>query len=187
MATDISRSARITPKSKFVRHTKVPTQIFETSSDLAKFVASVVADLVRKKNEQNIPAVLGLPTGSTPLGVYRELIRMHNEEGLDFSNVITFNLDEYWPMDPESIHSYHKFMHENFFDHVNVKQENIHIPRGDIAAEDVDIFCEEYERLIESYGGLDLQLLGIGRSGHIGFNEPGSARNSLTRLVNLDP
>lgn len=187
MATDISRSARITPKSKFVRHTKVPTQIFETSSDLAKFVASVVADLVRKKNEQNIPAVLGLPTGSTPLGVYRELIRMHNEEGLDFSNVITFNLDEYWPMDPDSIHSYHKFMHENFFDHVNVKQENIHIPRGDIAAEDVDIFCEEYERLIESYGGLDLQLLGIGRSGHIGFNEPGSARNSLTRLVNLDP
>ncbi len=112
---------------------------------------------------------------------------MHNEEQLDFSNVVTFNLDEYWPMDPESIHSYHKFMHENFFDHVNVNPDNIHIPQGNIAAEDVDAYCEEYERTIEQYGGLDLQLLGIGRSGHIGFNEPGSARNSLTRLVNLDP
>ncbi|QDT42232.1 Glucosamine-6-phosphate deaminase 1 [Gimesia alba] len=187
MATDLSRSVHVTPKSKFVRHTKVPTVIFETSSELAKYVASVVADLIRKKNEAGVSTILGLPTGSTPLGVYRELIRLHNEEQLDFSNVITFNLDEYWPMDPDSIHSYHKFMHENFFDHVNVKPENIHIPRGDIAAEDVDSFCEEYEHSIEKVGGLDLQLLGIGRSGHIGFNEPGSARNSLTRLVNLDP
>ena len=187
MVTDLSRSVHVTPKSKFVRHTKVPTVIFETSSELAKYVASVVADLVRSKNEAGVPTILGLPTGSTPLGVYRELIRLHNEEQLDFSNVITFNLDEYWPMDPDSIHSYHKFMHENFFDHVNVKPENIHIPRGDIAAEDVDSYCEEYEHSIEQVGGLDLQLLGIGRSGHIGFNEPGSARNSLTRLVNLDP
>lgn len=187
MAIDVSRTVHVTPKSKFVRHTKVPTLIFETSSELAKYVASVVADLIRKKNEAGVPTILGLPTGSTPLGVYRELIRLHNEEGLDFSNVITFNLDEYWPMDPDSIHSYHKFMHENFFDHVNVKPENIHIPRGDIAAENVDAFCEEYERSMEQVGGLDLQLLGIGRSGHIGFNEPGSARNSLTRLVNLDP
>ena len=187
MAIDISRSVHVTPKSKFVRHTKVPTVIFETSSELAKYVAGVVADLIRKKNKAGSAAILGLPTGSTPLGVYRELIRLHNEEQLDFSNVITFNLDEYWPMDPESIHSYHKFMQENFFDHVNVKPEKIHIPRGDIPAEEVDLFCEEYERTIEQFGGLDLQLLGIGRSGHIGFNEPGSARNSLTRLVNLDP
>lgn len=187
MAIDISRSVHVTPKSKFVRHTKVPTVIFETSSELAKYVASVVAELIRSKNEAGVPTILGLPTGSTPLGVYRELIRLHNEEQLDFSNVISFNLDEYWPMDPESIHSYHKFMQENFFDHVNVKPENIHIPRGDISAENVDTFCEEYERGIEKVGGLDLQLLGIGRSGHIGFNEPGSARNSLTRLVNLDP
>lgn len=187
MAIDISRSVHVTPKSKFVRHTKVPTVIFETSSELARYVAGVVADLIRKKNNAGNPAILGLPTGSTPLGVYRELIRLHNEEQLDFSNVITFNLDEYWPMAPDSIHSYHKFMQENFFDHVNVKPENIHIPRGDIPAEEVDLFCEEYERAIEQYGGLDLQLLGIGRSGHIGFNEPGSARNSLTRLVNLDP
>ncbi|WP_298869195.1 glucosamine-6-phosphate deaminase [uncultured Gimesia sp.] len=187
MAIDTARNVHVTPKSKFVRHTKVPTLIFETSSELAKYVASVVADLVRSKNESKKPTILGLPTGSTPLGVYRELIRLHNEEGLDFSNVVTFNLDEYWPMDPTSIHSYHKFMWENFFDHVNIKPENIHIPRGDIAAEDVDAFCEEYERSIEQFGGLDLQLLGIGRSGHIGFNEPGSARNSLTRLVNLDP
>lgn len=187
MSIDTARSAHVTPKSKFVRHTKVPTVIFETSSELAKYVASVVSDLIRSKNKANTPTILGLPTGSTPLGVYRELIRMHNEEQLDFSNVVTFNLDEYWPMDPESIHSYHKFMHENFFDHVNVNPDNIHIPQGNIAAEDVDAYCEEYERTIEQYGGLDLQLLGIGRSGHIGFNEPGSARNSLTRLVNLDP
>lgn len=187
MAIDTARTVHVTPKSKFVRHTKVPTLIFETSSELAKHVANVVADLIRSKIKEDLPTILGLPTGSTPLGVYRELIRMHNEEQLDFSNVITFNLDEYWPMAQESIHSYHTFMHENFFDHVNVKPENIHIPRGDIAAEDVDSFCEEYERTIEKFGGLDLQLLGIGRSGHIGFNEPGSARNSLTRLVNLDP
>lgn len=187
MSIDTARTVHVTPKSKFVRHTKVPTVIFETSSELAKYVASVVADLIRSKNKANTPTILGLPTGSTPLGVYRELIRMHNDEQLDFSNVVTFNLDEYWPMDPESIHSYHKFMHENFFDHVNVNPDNIHIPQGNIAAEDVDAFCEEYERAIEQYGGLDLQLLGIGRSGHIGFNEPGSARNSLTRLVNLDP
>tara|TARA_R110002111_G_scaffold261984_1_gene336608 strand:- start:86325 stop:88223 length:1899 start_codon:yes stop_codon:yes gene_type:complete len=187
MAIDTARPVHVTPKSRFVRHTKVPTVIFETSSELAKYVASVVAKLIRAKNEAKTPVILGLPTGSTPLGVYRELIRLHNEEQLDFSNVVTFNLDEYWPMDPESIHSYHKFMRENFFDHVNVKPENIHIPRGDIAAEDVDAYCEEYERTIEKFGGLDLQLLGIGRSGHIGFNEPGSARNSLTRLVNLDP
>ncbi len=187
MAIDTARPVHVTPKSRFVRHTKVPTVIFETSSELAKYVASVVAKLIRAKNEAKTPVILGLPTGSTPLGVYRELIRLHNEEQLDFSNVVTFNLDEYWPMDPESIHSYHKFMWENFFDHVNVKPENIHIPRGDIAAEDVDAYCEEYERTIEKFGGLDLQLLGIGRSGHIGFNEPGSARNSLTRLVNLDP
>lgn len=187
MAIDTARAVHVTPKSKFVRHTKVPTVIFETSSELAKYVASVVAKLIRSKNEAKTPVILGLPTGSTPLGVYRELIRLHNEEQLDFSNVITFNLDEYWPMEPESIHSYHKFMRENFFEHVNIKPENIHIPRGDIAAEDVDAYCEEYERAIESFGGLDLQLLGIGRSGHIGFNEPGSARNSLTRLVNLDP
>jgi len=187
MAIDTARPVHVTPKSKFVRHTKVPTVIFETSSELAKYVASVVAKLIRSKNDTKTPVILGLPTGSTPLGVYRELIRLHNEEQLDFSNVVTFNLDEYWPMDPDSIHSYHKFMRVNFFDHVNVNPENIHIPRGDIAAEDVDAYCEEYERTIEKFGGLDLQLLGIGRSGHIGFNEPGSARNSLTRLVNLDP
>lgn len=187
MSIDTAHSVHVTPKSKFVRHTKVPTVIFETSSELAKYVASVVADLIRSKNKANTPTILGLPTGSTPLGVYRELIRMHNEEQLDFSNVVTFNLDEYWPMEPDSIHSYHKFMQENFFDHVNVNPDNIHIPQGNIAAEDVDAYCEEYERTIEKYGGLDLQLLGIGRTGHIGFNEPGSARNSLTRLVNLDP
>ncbi|HYG68434.1 MAG TPA: 6-phosphogluconolactonase, partial [Anaeromyxobacteraceae bacterium] len=130
--------------------------------------------------------VLGLPTGSTPLGVYEELIRMHREDGLDLSNVVTFNLDEYFPMDPGSLQSYHRFMRENFFDHVNIPEAQIHIPRGDVAPEAVEDHAHAYERAIERAGGLDLVLLGIGRSGHIGFNEPGSGRETRTRLVVLD-
>jgi glucosamine-6-phosphate deaminase len=130
--------------------------------------------------------VLGLPTGSTPIGVYRELIRLHREEGLDFSNVVTFNLDEYWPMDPRSIHSYRRWMRETFFDHVNVPEENIHVPDGTVRREDAEACCDAYEAAIEKAGGIDLMLLGIGRTGHVGFNEPGSSRNSVTRLVTLD-
>src|SRR5213076_721638 len=133
------------------------------------------------------PAVLGLATGSTPIGIYRELIKMHREEGLDFSDVVTFNLDEYYPMKPESIHSYHRFMRENLFNHINVRPENIHIPRGDVPRDDVDVECDAYEAAIKKAGGIDLQILGIGRTGHIGFNEPGSTRNSRTRLITLDP
>ena len=190
MATTISRpssKSRTAPQSQYLRHTKLPTLMFRTAADADRHVALVVASLVRENNSANVPTVLGLPTGSTPIGVYRELIRLHKEEDLDFSQVITFNLDEYFPMTPDSIHSYNRWMRANFFDHVNVPEENIHIPRGDIAAEDVDAFCDEYERLIEKAGGIQLQLLGIGRTGHIGFNEPGSSRNSLTRMVTLDP
>ncbi|HUG89296.1 MAG TPA: glucosamine-6-phosphate deaminase, partial [Planctomycetaceae bacterium] len=147
----------------------------------------IVESLIQSNNAAGRKTVLGLPTGSTPMGVYRELIRMYQEDGLDFSRVITFNLDEYWPMQPDSIHSYNRFMWENFFRHVNVRKENVHIPDGTLRRRDVESFCEDYERAIEKAGGLDLQLLGIGRSGHIGFNEPGSARNSRTRLVTLDP
>jgi glucosamine-6-phosphate deaminase len=161
--------------------------MFETAKEVDRYVASVVADVIREKNLADQPAVLGLPTGSTPIGVYRELIRLHRDEGLDFSNVMTFNLDEYWPIEPNSIHSYNRFMRETFFDHVNVPEDNINIPQGNIARDDVDAYCDEYEQAIEKVGGIDLQLLGIGRSGHIGFNEPGSSRNSLTRLVTLDP
>ena len=165
----------------------MPVLMFRTGGDLARHVAGVVADLIRENNVVGSTTVLGLPTGSTPVGVYRELIRLRQEEGLDFSRVVSFNLDEYYPISPDEIQSYNRWMHEVFFNHVNIPAENIHIPRGNIPRDEVDVFCEEYEREIERFGGIQLQLLGIGRTGHIGFNEPGSSRNSLTRLVTLDP
>ena len=187
MATDTTPSRpRTSTSGPLVRHTKVPTLVFENARDVDKHVALVVESLIRERSSAGQPTVLGLPTGSTPIGVYRELIRLHNEEDLDFSNVITFNLDEYWPMDPDSIHSYNRWMHETFFNHVNIAAENIHIPRGDLSRNEIDAYCDEYEFLIEKAGGIDLQLLGIGRTGHLGFNEPDSARNSATRLVTLD-
>ncbi|MFN0198859.1 MAG: glucosamine-6-phosphate deaminase [Planctomycetaceae bacterium] len=171
----------------YLRRTKIPTLLFSTARDVDRHVALVIESLIRENNSAGIPTVLGLATGSTPIGVYRELIRLHREDDLDFSQVITFNLDEYWPMDPGSIHSYQRFMRENLFDHINIPERNIHIPSGTVSVDDVDAYCEEYERAIEKAGGIDLQLLGIGRTGHIGFNEPGSPRNSRTRTVQLDP
>src|SRR5580693_1338102 len=176
-----------TPAAQFMRHTKVPTLAFKNAREVDRHVALVVESLIRENNSAGLRTVLGLPTGSTPIGVYRELIRLHREEGLDFSNVLTFNLDEYWPMDKESIHSFHRFMRETFFDHVNIPAANIHIPDGTIPLRDVDAFCDAYEHAIEKAGGIDLQILGIGRTGHIGFNEPGSPRDSRTRMVTLDP
>ncbi len=160
--------------------------VTKSHEDVARAVARRIAELVRERTEAGARTVLGLATGSTPLGVYRELIRMHRAEGLDFSHVVTFNLDEYWPMDPASLQSYHRFMRESFFDHVNVRPENIHIPRGDLPEKETEAHCAEYERLIAEAGGVDLQILGIGRTGHIGFNEPGAGRESRTRLVFLD-
>ena len=190
MATDTtthSSSSQSSGSARYLRCTKVPSLLFSNSCEVDKHVALVVKSLIRENNSAGLQTVLGLPTGSTPIGVYRELIRLHTEEDLDFSQVITFNLDEYYPMDPDSIHSYNRWMRETFFDHVNIPPENIHIPDGTIAPEKVDAYCEEYERAIERAGGIQLQLLGIGRSGHIGFNEPGSYRNSSTRTVMLDP
>ena len=172
---------------RVLKQTAVPTLAFRESADVGHHVALVIASLIRENNSAGMPTVLGLPTGSTPTGVYRALIQRHKDEGLDFSRVITFNLDEYWPMPADSIHSYHRFMRETFFDHVNIPEENIHIPRGDLAGEEIEEFCEEYERDIERVGGIDLMLLGLGRNGHIGFNEPGSDKNTRTRLVTLDP
>jgi len=157
-----------------------------SGEEIARQVAGRVADLIRQRAAEGRPAVLGLATGSTPIGVYRELVRLRREEGLDFSNVVTFNLDEYYPMSPDSIHSYHRFMRENLFDHVNIRPENTHIPRGDIRPEGVEAHCAEYERRIAGAGGIDLQVLGIGRTGHIGFNEPGSDQATRTRRINLD-
>jgi glucosamine-6-phosphate deaminase len=176
-----------THAAHYMRHTRVPTLAFKNAREVDCHVALVVESLIRENNSAGLRTVLGLPTGSTPIGIYRELIRLHREEALDFSNVVTFNLDEYWPMEKESIHSYQRFMRETFFDHVNIPAENIHIPDGTIPLRDVDAFCEAYEHAIEKVGGIDLQILGIGRTGHIGFNEPGSPRDSRTRLVTLDP
>ena len=181
------RSAPPLAARHVVVRTKVPTVRFDHSEDTGRYVAHSVAGVVRRNNEAGRSTVLGLATGSTPIGVYRELIRLHREEGLDFADVVTFNLDEYWPMSPDSIHSYRRWMRENFFDHVNIPEESIHIPRGDLRRDEIDDFCRAYEAQIEAAGGIDVQLLGVGRTGHIGFNEPGSSRESRTRLITLDP
>ncbi|MCZ7569634.1 MAG: glucosamine-6-phosphate deaminase [Ardenticatenaceae bacterium] len=165
---------------------RIPVVILEDDEAIARQVAERIATLIRTRNAARRPTVLGLATGSTPIGIYQELIRLHREERLDFSQVVTFNLDEYYPMDPNSIHSYHRFMWENLFDHVNINPANVHIPRGDLPREAVANECAEYEREIREAGGVDFQLLGIGQSGHIGFNEPGSSPSSRTRLVMLD-
>ena len=182
-----ARQSHTQSPAQMLRQTKVPTLIFGNAREVDQHVALVVESLIRENNSAGLRTVLGLPTGSTPIGVYRELIRLHREESLDLSNVVTFNLDEYWPMPKDSIHSYNRFMRETFFDHVNIPAENIHIPDGTIPLRDVDAFCEAYEHAIEKAGGIDLQILGIGRTGHIGFNEPGSPRDSRTRIVTLDP
>ena len=148
-------------------------------NSLSKEAAKIVADRLQKKPN----LVLGLATGSTPLGLYKELIRMHNEEGLDFSQVTTFNLDEYVGLPPSHDQSYHYFMQENFFKSVNIDPRYIHVPHG--MAKDVNLFCEWYENEIESFGGIDLQILGIGANGHIAFNEPGSSLGSRTRIKTL--
>ena len=165
---------------------RVPVVVVEQYDDIARLVASRIATLIRTKRAAGEKTVLGLATGSTPIGVYRELIRMHKENGLDFSDVVTFNLDEYYPMSPNSIHSYHRFMWENLFNHINIKKENVHIPRGDIPREEVEAAAQAYETEIRKAGGIDYQILGIGKTGHVGFNEPGSGRESRTRLVALD-
>jgi glucosamine-6-phosphate deaminase len=165
---------------------RIPTVIVDTHDQLGRLVAERIAGEIRRKQGLGQPTVLGLATGSTPIGVYRELIRMHREEGLSFAQVITFNLDEYYPMDPRSIHSYHRFMWENFFSQLDIPAQQVHIPRGDVSRDDVECECRRYEAAIRSAGGIDLQLLGIGRTGHIGFNEPGSGAESRTRLVTLD-
>lgn len=165
---------------------RVPVLIFDEPGTMSRQVAKRIARLIEEGKTVGKNVVLGLPTGSTPIGVYQQLIRMHKEEGLDFSRVITFNIDEYYPIDPDSLQSYDRFMRENFFDHVNIPEDHIHIPRGDVPQEEVEAYCHMYEHEIEKAGGIDLLMLGIGRSGHIGFNEPGSGPDTRTRLIVLD-
>jgi glucosamine-6-phosphate deaminase len=165
---------------------RIPTIIVGDHDELGRLIACRIAELIRARGQAGRRTVLGLATGSTPIGVYRELIRMHREEGLSFAQVVTFNLDEYYPMEPGSLHSYHRFMWENFFSQLDIAAENVHIPRGDVRRELVEQECRRYEEAIQAAGGIDLQLLGIGRTGHIGFNEPGSGLESRTRLITLD-
>ncbi len=165
---------------------KIPVKIFKTSDQASQFVAGQVATLIRDRQKENKPCVLGLATGSTPTRVYAELVRMHKEEGLSFKNVHSFNLDEYYPIKPDALQSYVRFMGEHLFNHIDIPKNNIHIPEGTLSKEKVAEFCREYEKQIDELGGLDIQVLGIGRTGHIGFNEPGSSERSLTRLVTLD-
>ena len=174
------------PGAGLARRERIAVRIMPDHDSLAAEVAGRIAVLIRERSSEGRHAVLGLATGSTPVGVYRELIRLHREEGLDFSNVVAFNLDEYFPMRPGSVHSYHRYMREHLFDFVNIPPGNRHIPRGDLAEAEVEDHCLDFERRIREAGGIDLQILGIGRSGHIGFNEPGSRRESRTRCLYLD-
>lgn len=168
------------------RFEKLPVSVFPDQHIASKAVAQKIRDIILSKQKNDEKAVLGLATGATPVEVYAELIRMHREEGLSFKNVITFNLDEYYPMPADAEQSYVTFMKQNLFDHIDIDMQNVHIPDGTLPLDKIDAFCLEYEEKISSFGGLDLQVLGIGRTGHIGFNEPGSAPNSGTRLVTLD-
>jgi glucosamine-6-phosphate deaminase len=165
---------------------KIPVRIYPDLKEGSKFAAREVADLIRSKQAAGLPCVLGLATGSTPRSMYAELVRMHKEDGLSFKNVITFNLDEYYPIDNDALQSYNRFMHTHLFGHVDIDPKNIHIPNGEIPKENIKAHCLDYERMIEDAGGIDLQVLGIGNNGHIGFNEPGSSILSRTRLVTLD-
>jgi glucosamine-6-phosphate deaminase len=165
---------------------RIPTIIVGDHDELGRLVGCRIADLMRGRARAGRRTVLGLATGSTPIGVYRELIRMHRDEGLSFAQVVTFNLDEYYPMEPGSPHAYHRFMWENLFSQLDIARENVHIPRGDVRRDRVEEECRRYEEAIRAAGGIDFQLLGIGRTGHIGFNEPGSGLESRTRLITLD-
>lgn len=165
---------------------RIPVTVHESGLAASRAVAAEIAALIKDRAKEGRSAVLGLATGSTPQGVYEELARLHKEEGLSFANVVAFNLDEYWPMTPDELQSYRRFMAEHLFDHINIDPANIHVPDGQVPFETAADYCRDYEQSIKDAGGIDYQILGIGRTGHIGFNEPGSARDSRTRLITLD-
>jgi glucosamine-6-phosphate deaminase len=165
---------------------RIACRVFPHERQASRMVAGEIAGLIRDRAAAGRSCVLGLATGSSPIGVYEELVRLHREEGLSFANVISFNLDEYYPMQPGELQSYHRFMREHLFDAIDIRPENVHIPDGTLPTDRVHAYCEAYERAISDAGGIDIQLLGIGRTGHVGFNEPGSSRSSRTRLITLD-
>ena len=159
----------------------IPTVVVPDHDDLALRLADRIVEVIARETAAKGRCVLGLATGSTPLGIYRELIRRHQAGEVDFARVVTFNLDEYYPMPPDSPHSYRRYMWENLFAHINVRPEHVHIPDGSVPRERVAEHCAAYERAIADAGGIDFQMLGIGKTGHIGFNEPGSSRETRTR------
>jgi glucosamine-6-phosphate deaminase len=166
---------------------QVALSVYAHSQEAARAVAAEIAALIRQRQAEQRGVVLGLATGSTPISLYAELVRLHREAGLSFANVTTFNLDEYYPIAPDHAQSYRRFMRTHLFDHVDIDPARTHLPSGTVPKAEVDAHCAAYEAMIAAAGGIDFQILGIGRTGHIGFNEPGSARHSLTRLVTLDP
>ena len=172
--------------SSITRFERIHTEKFDDKKNAEFLIAKEIKKLIEKNNKKNKTTVLGLATGSSPLGVYKSLIDFHKNEKLSFKNVVTFNLDEYYGLEKDHKQSYHHFMDENLFNHIDIKRTNINIPDGFIDKKNIDKYCKEYEKKIESLGGIDIQILGIGVNGHIGFNEPGSNLNSITRLVKLD-
>ncbi len=175
-----------TEASSLTSRERINCQVFKRSTEVSAAVATAIANLIRQRQSEGRNCVLGLATGSTPVSVYKEFVRMHIQEGLSFKNVITFNLDEYFPMQPDELQSYVRFMREHLFDLIDIPDENVNVPDGTVAIDQVFDFCRSYEQRIEAVGGIDIQLLGIGRTGHIGFNEPGSDDRSVTRLITLD-
>ncbi len=165
---------------------KIPVKIYKNPTEGSNALAAQIAKLIKEKQAQNLPCVLGMATGATPILLYKELVRMHKEEGLSFKNVITVNLDEYYPISRKAYQSYWSFMHRHLFDHIDIDPKNIHLPNSEWTKEEVKEKCLAYEQIIEKLGGIDLQILGIGKNGHIGFNEPGSSFHSKTRIIHLD-
>ncbi len=166
------------------RETSLPI-VTTSAAEAAHSVATEIAELIRARRRGGRAAVLGLPTGRTPLAVYAALVELHRHSALDFSNVVTFNLDEYLGLAPQHPQTFRRYMREHLFDAVGLDPANAWIPASDVAPAQVEAHCREYESAILAAGGIDLMLLGIGRNGHIGFNEPGSARDSRTREVRL--
>lgn len=164
---------------------KRPAVVVAGNEVIARTVAAEIADLIQERNAAGLSTVLGLATGKTPIQLYQELIRLARQRALDFSRVVTFNLDEYYPMESDSPQSYHHFMHEHLFSHIPIAAAHTHVPDGTLARADIASYCAEYEQKIRQAGGITLQILGIGENGHIGFNEPGAERESRTRLVTL--
>ena len=165
---------------------KIPVKVYKNPTEGSNALATQIAKLIRDKQAQNLPCILGMATGATPIFLYKELVRMHKEEGLSFKNVITVNLDEYYPIPRSAYQSYWSFMHRHLFDHVDIDPKNIHLPNSEWKKDELKESCVAYEQTIEKIGGIDLQLLGIGKNGHIGFNEPGSSFHSKTRVIHLD-